>query len=65
MFTAYVDEREFGFVSDYKCDFICQAAAAVFVSWSSESNAEQALVAKSKSCSVTMCLCFVFNYASI
>jgi len=47
MFTAYVDEREFGFVSYYKCDFIRQAVGAVFVSPSSQSNVEQALVVKS------------------
>lgn len=49
MFPAYTDERDFCFVSYYKCDLICQAVGALFsVSVSSESNAEQATAVRQK-----------------
>ena len=57
MFTAYVDESVFCFVSYYSCDFIRQAVGALFVS--SESNAEQATAVKQEQlCNHVAVFCF-------
>ncbi len=66
MFTAYVDERDFCFVSYYKCDFIHIHVGALFVSVSSQSNAEQATAVRQKQvCNHVAVFCFWFCFVLI
>lgn len=58
--------KEFCFVSHYKCDFIHQTVGALFVSVSSESNAEQATVVRQKQlCNHVAVFCFWFCFVLI
>lgn len=61
MFTAYADERDFCFVSYYKCDFIRQAVGALFVSLYPLSQMQNRQLLLDKSKYATMWLCFVFS----